>query len=95
MKLLARQAVLHAFQQREYRLPSFFRPAHATGCRLWNEPAMRREEVEARCGIARSTIYRLMNEGLFPQQLKIGARAVRWLESEIIIWLASLPRAAG
>ena len=60
-----------------------------------NDRLLRREEVEARCGIARSTIYRLMNEGLFPQPLRIGGRTVRWLESEIIVWLASLPRAAG
>ena len=60
-----------------------------------NDRLLRREEVEARCGIARSTIYRLMNEGLFPQPLRIGGRAVRWLESEIIVWQASLPRATG
>ena len=56
---------------------------------------LRREEVEARCGIARTTIYRLMREGRFPEPLKVGERAVRWPESEITRWLASLPRAKG
>ena len=60
-----------------------------------NDCLLRRQEVEARCGIARSTIYRLMSEDRFPQPLRIGARAVRWSESEIVGWLASLPRATG
>ena len=56
---------------------------------------LRREEVETRCGIARSTIYRLMNEGRFPRPLRIGGRTVRWLASDITRWLVSLPRVAG
>ena len=60
-----------------------------------NDRLLRREEVEARCGIARSTIYRLMRESRFPQPLRIGERAVRWSEAEIVGWLASLPRATG
>ena len=35
-----------------------------------------RVEVEARCAIARTTIYRLMRCGQFPEPLKIGPRAV-------------------
>ena len=54
-----------------------------------------RLEVEKRCRIARTTIYRKMREGTFPTPLKIGARAVRWSESEIEAWLASRPRATG
>ena len=56
---------------------------------------LRREEVETRCGIARTTIYRKMREGSFPEPLKIGARAVRWPSSEIEAWLAARPRASG
>ena len=56
---------------------------------------LRREEVETRCGIARTTIYRLMRCGEFPEPLKVGPRAVRWLESEIETWLAERPRATG
>ena len=56
---------------------------------------LRRKEVETRCGIARTTIYRLMRCGQFPEPLKVGPRAVRWLESEIETWLAERPRATG
>ena len=35
-------------------------------------------------GYSRSSIYRKMRDGSFPQALKIGARAVRWQESEIV-----------
>ena len=56
---------------------------------------LRRDEVEARCGIARTTVYRLMRAGLFPEPIKIGPRAVRWPASEIESWLASRPRATG
>ena len=56
---------------------------------------LRRQEVETRCGIARTTIYRLMRCGEFPEPLKVGPRAVRWLESEIETWLAERPRATG
>ena len=56
---------------------------------------LRREEVEARCGIARTTIYRLMRAGDFPEPVKIGPRAVRWREREIVEFLDSRPRASG
>ena len=56
---------------------------------------LRREEVEARTGLATTTIYRKMREGTFPVPLKIGARAVRWPASEIEAFLASRPRATG
>ena len=56
---------------------------------------LRREEVETRCGIARTTIYRLMRAGQFPEPVKVGPRAVRWPASEIEEWLAGRPRASG
>ena len=60
-----------------------------------NDRLMRREEVETRCGIACTTIYRLMRTGQFPTPIKIGPRAVRWPASEIEAWLAGRPRAEG
>ena len=56
---------------------------------------LRRNEVEARCGIARTTVYRLMRAGQFPEPIRVGQRAVRWPESEIEKWLAERPRATG
>lgn len=54
-----------------------------------------RQQVEARCGIGRTTIYRLMRAGEFPEPVRIGPRAVRWIEAEIAAWLASRPRSHG
>ena len=56
---------------------------------------LRLREVLALCGLSRSTIYRKMREGSFPEPLKVGVRAVRWREAEIEDWLASRPRATG
>ena len=55
---------------------------------------MARPEVETLTGLSRSTIYREMREGRFPEPVKIG-RAVRWREDEIAAWIASLERATG
>jgi prophage regulatory protein len=54
-----------------------------------NAQLLRRHEVEARCGIGRSTIYEWMARGLFPQPIRLGVRMVRWRESDIDAWLAS------
>ena len=54
-----------------------------------------RTEVESRVGLTKTTIYRLMRGGRFPEPLKISTRAVRWSASEIEAWLASRPRASG
>ena len=56
---------------------------------------LRRDEVELRCGLARTTIYRMMRAGTFPEPVKVGPRAVRWAESEIERWVAERPRATG
>ena len=59
------------------------------------ERLLRREEVERRCGLARTSIYRMMRAGIFPEPVKVGPRAVRWAESEIERWVADRPRATG
>ena len=59
------------------------------------ETLLTRRDVEARCGLDRSTIYRLMRKGRFPVPLKIGGRNVRWLSSEIEAYLNTRPRANG
>jgi prophage regulatory protein len=50
---------------------------------------LRRKEVESRTGLSRSTIYHRIKEGTFPKQIKLGARSVGWLESEIESWIAT------
>ena len=62
---------------------------------MHDDRLLRREEVEIRCGIARTTIYRLMRAGQFPEPVKVGPRAVRWSSSELEAWLTNRPRATG
>ncbi len=40
-------------------------------------------EVQARTGKSRSTIYQGINDGTFPKPIKLGPRAVGWIEAEI------------
>lgn len=41
-----------------------------------------------RTGLSRSNIYHQVNQGTFPTPIKIGMRAVGWLESDIDEWLS-------
>ena len=56
---------------------------------------LNRREVEKIVGIGRSTIYRLMRAGAFPEPICVGPKAVRWRESEIEAYLVSRKRARG
>ncbi|MGH8141416.1 MAG: helix-turn-helix transcriptional regulator [Steroidobacteraceae bacterium] len=40
-------------------------------------------------GLCRSMIYQLEAEHCFPSRIKIGTRAVGWLEGEVQAWVAS------
>ena len=51
---------------------------------------LRRRDVEEQIGLGCSTLYSLMAEGKFPKPIKIGRRAVGWLESDIIDWIENL-----
>jgi len=51
----------------------------------------RRLAVQRRTGLSRSTIYAKMAEGDFPRPIKLGKRAVGWLDSDIDEWLESRP----
>lgn len=48
---------------------------------------IRIKEVMNRTGLARSTVYKYINEDKFPKPIKLGARAVAWVESEIEDWI--------
>lgn len=58
------------------------------------EKIIRRPEVEARIGLSRSTIYSMMDKGEFPRPIKLGRKAVGWLESDINDWLESRKQAS-
>jgi len=48
---------------------------------------IRLSEVLANTGLARSSIYRYVAEGLFPKPVSLGDRAVGWVESEVQDWV--------
>ncbi|PZT35098.1 hypothetical protein A7X93_00380 [Stenotrophomonas maltophilia] len=47
---------------------------------------LRRAEVLARVGIAKSTLYLRISAGTFPKPVHLGS-SVRWVESEIDSWI--------
>lgn len=56
---------------------------------------LRIREVMERTGQGKSTIYRKVAAGTFPKPVSVGGQSVRWRQSDIDAWIASLmPRAA-
>ncbi len=53
---------------------------------------LRRSQVEEQIGLSRSSIYQMMSDGEFPLPIKLGRRAVGWLETDVHEWLASRQR---
>ncbi|MDD9988392.1 MAG: AlpA family phage regulatory protein [Spirochaetaceae bacterium] len=49
-------------------------------------------DVKAITALSRSAIYALMAESRFPKPIRIGNRAVRWVEQEVLDFIASRPR---
>jgi prophage regulatory protein len=57
---------------------------------------LRRPQVEEMTGLSRSSIYEKMNDGTFPKCIKIGEKAVSWIEQEVQDWIrAQIERARG
>lgn len=50
---------------------------------------LRRDKVEARTGLSRSSIYAGIAAGTFPAPVPLGEKSVGWIESEIQSWLES------
>ncbi len=48
---------------------------------------LRINTVLDRTGLSRSTLYRKVEEGTFPAQVKIAARCVGWRESSVVDWM--------
>ncbi|EMF0893135.1 MULTISPECIES: helix-turn-helix transcriptional regulator [Enterobacteriaceae] len=57
-----------------------------------NQPTrlIRLPEVLARTGYCKAWIYHLISEGRFPQPVKIGLRAIAFVESEVEEWIQSV-----
>ena len=59
---------------------------------------LRRTKVELRTGLSRSSIYAKMRQNpkrpgdydpTFPKPISVGAKAVGWIEAEIVAWLTA------
>ena len=50
---------------------------------------LRLPQVCSVTGLCRSMVYQLEAERRFPRRIKIGLRAVGWLEEEVQQWLAN------
>jgi prophage regulatory protein len=48
---------------------------------------LRLAQVRELTGLGRSCIYQLQAENLFPRRIKLGARAVGWIEAEVHQWV--------
>ena len=48
---------------------------------------LRLPAVKARTGLSRSSIYLRVTEGTFPKPVRLGRRAVGWVDAEIQNWL--------
>lgn len=48
---------------------------------------LRIQTVLKRTGLSRSTMYRKMGNGTFPENIRISTRCVGWRESAVNAWL--------
>ena len=55
---------------------------------------LRMSAVVARTGLGRSSIYNQVKSGTFPPPVKIGVKAIAWLESDVEAWIAATVKAA-
>lgn len=45
-------------------------------------------EVIERCALSRATLYRLLERGEFPRQVRLSTRSIGFYEHEVNQWLA-------
>lgn len=48
---------------------------------------IRLSEVQRRTGYSKAWLYRLMSQSKFPSSVKIGSRAIAFVESEVDDWI--------
>lgn len=48
---------------------------------------LRVDDVIARTGLSRSTLYRLRKKGRFPKSVRLSDVAIGWRESDVAAWL--------
>jgi len=80
-RLASRQADISARAREAGALP-----LRATEDPLASRRLLRLKDVTTLVGMCRSTVYRLIGEGRFPDRVQYGARAVRWRAADIFAW---------
>jgi len=63
-------------------------PEATLGAGTQPQRLLRLRDVCHATGLCRSMIYKLEAEDRFPQRVKIGSRAVGWVEGEVAEWVA-------
>ena len=48
---------------------------------------LRVQEVAKKLGVCRATVYTLLRETDFPKPIKLGGKAVGWVESRVDEWI--------
>ena len=57
-------------------------------CEMAGNTILRLPQVKTRTGLSRSCIYMRIAAGSFPRSIRLGARAVGWIEADIDTWIA-------
>ena len=52
-----------------------------------DDKIIRLPEVMARIGLKKSAVYKLIKDGDFPAQIKLGKHASGWLEADVQAWI--------
>lgn len=53
------------------------------------------KEVSALIGVSRTTLHRLVSASNFPKPVRVGKRASRWRQSEVLVWMETRPLATA
>lgn len=56
-----------------------------------NDRLLRLPEVAHLTGLSKSTIYKMVDEGRFPKQVRNGSRAVAWPRRVVAAWIKERP----
>ena len=59
---------------------------HAVDPALNAQRLLRLKEVSTMIGLGRSSIYRYVSEGRFPEPIRVGIRSVRWKLADVLAW---------
>lgn len=85
-QLLSKQAIVATKRSKS---PRPARGAHnASSIDLDEVIFLRLPEVKAVTGLSKSSLYALIRERSFPAPVRLGARAVAWVRSEVRQWAA-------